>query len=181
MGRRGWEIFSLAFAIAVPLSGIEGPVPIMLAWAAVLAGIGLLGRSMFRERLRSGARRRRKPGLDRRLERLGHDVLTFVRQRDAEASTGEAIPNGSFLNPLRLTREWLRIRAHHQDTMAIYRETFTPYVRSILRETLGVHLGHNEARRLLVPHVVSDLEIIGLRLIELGEEVRDGARSRQVA
>ena len=62
IGRRGWELFSLALAIAVPLSGIEGPVPVMLAWAAVLAGIVLLGRATLHELLRGDARNRRKPG-----------------------------------------------------------------------------------------------------------------------
>jgi hypothetical protein len=178
-----WPIFSLALAIAVPVSGIKGLFAEEVCWGAV--GLGLLlaitdGVLKLRSLLRANrdgisARPGLQLSLDRELQRLGQEVLAFVYSRDVRSPEWES-SESTLRHPVRASRAWRAVREYEEDTMIIYRRRFALEVKSLIGEIIGTHIGQNEARALGSPRTVLQVEETASRLIEIGRMA--GARRR---
>jgi hypothetical protein len=183
MIRLGWGLFSVAIGIAVEVSGVKGPIAEGAAWTAVIAGITLLATAWIRASglasARGERRQRREVPLDRVVERLGREMLAFIYVRDTRAP-GFDSSESTLRHPVRAARIWQALRAYEEDTVAMCRERFESDLRSLLHELIGVHVGRNEARRLLSARTVLDVEEGARRLIEISEGIGAG-RTRHAA
>lgn len=155
----------------------DGTALQIVAWALVTAGVGaaLLGsRDFLLRRLprRRAAEPEADPRLDEQADRLGLQILGFLRRRDARCPH-RAAP-GRLRHPIRAMRQR---HAYDEDTVAIYDTHFRPQVLSLAKhlEQWG-HIGHNEARSLDRCESVADVEQVGTRLLELGALIAEGRR-----
>src|SRR3954453_20894526 len=81
----GAGLASTSVGIAIAASGIDGLALAIISWSAVAVGLGLMlggWTSLHRKKPRS---RRRRRGLRNRLDALGHEIVVFARDREAQA------------------------------------------------------------------------------------------------
>jgi hypothetical protein len=177
MRKRGWAVFSLSLAIAVPVSGVKGLLADEVAWTAVAVGLALLALSLVPgHRLRP--RRRRRLRLDQELGHLGRSILRFTHERDRRAPVDEPTSGFTLLHPRQASRERRVVRDYEQDTMYMYRTHFGPEVKRLVRAIPATHIGMNETRLLLGPHDITEVERVGRALIALSDDLRSRKRNR---
>jgi hypothetical protein len=163
----GVGLLSATLGVAIAASGIAGRTVAIVAWIAVAAGLVLIGVGIRRLRA-SHTPAEPEPTLAERATSLGARILAFKRQRDTEAP--RPVGASGWL-PIARFRQGTHAAgtAYDADTLELYDESFSTEIAALVGDLRSeARVGVNEAQRFLRPYRVSDIEPIGLRLIELG-------------
>jgi LPXTG-motif cell wall-anchored protein len=177
----GLGLISAVLGIAVQASGFRGTGVEAAAWSLVLIGFILVSlgwvklRSRRRPRTaRTLATRERTGDLSRQLKGVGGRIVRFKHDRDLRAPRAQPVTISQILRPLRAYRkqqvQTADIRGHALDTLSLYKRSYAYDVQALVDEMLAEgSIGQNEAYRLLTPRDITNIESIGMRLIELGD------------
>jgi hypothetical protein len=123
---------------------------------------------------RTLATRERTGDLSRQLKGVGGRIVRFKHDRDLRAPRAQPVTISQILRPLRAYRkqqvQTADIRGHALDTLSLYKRSYAYDVQALVDEMLAEgSIGQNEAYRLLTPRDITNIESIGMRLIELGD------------
>jgi hypothetical protein len=187
----GAGLVSTALGIAVDASGLKGDMLEAVAWSAVGVGIFLLtlgtagiAAHAYRRRRSKRASRNTTVSLGERVAAVGQETLSFLDMRIAEMPRAGPTDACPVRHPMRASRERhdraLARAAHARDTVEIYHHQFGPEVRELVRLLLNSHcVAENEARILLGPESLREIDTVARRLIEIAKFV--GRNSRRAA
>jgi hypothetical protein len=175
---RGEGMFWAALGIVIQVSGYHGEPIAVAAWVAVGFGAILFAfgsPGLFRRGGRRKCKQRRRShdrSLGVQAQECGDKIVQFKRNRDADEPR-VPVPDDS----LHRRRRSSAVRAHSEAITRHSRETVSLYMREHAADARAlVHaicargvIGDEEARRLCRPTDPRAIELVGLRLIELGE------------
>lgn len=120
-------------------------------------------------------RGRQSRSIGHHARRAGREVLDFKRGRDAEEPRSLSTQAGwrSLLPHSSRRRPSQALRDYWHETISLYMRELGADVRAIVRALRdGGMLTEAEAAHLCNPCHPEDIEAIGMRLIEIGEELR---------
>lgn len=150
--------------VAIDASGLGGPTVTLIAWLLVAITLFFLFAHWLWNRRAASSK---SPA--RRWHRLGKELVSFARQRGAEAARAVgAQSEHSLVTFVKRGRraEWKR--QHDDFTMDIYLERFAERVREAICELREIGLlGEMEAESLRSPTRPEEVERLGRRLMDL--------------
>jgi hypothetical protein len=149
------------------VSGFGGTIAIVVTWSAVVAI--LLSMFVIAE-IRAGREKagRHDDRNTQRVTRIGHDIVGFFQEREADAPPASSNSMLGFKGGAE-GREQRSRGSYDAETMRIYHQRFAEGVGDACHDlrTAG-QIGTSEFRTLISPREPDDLENVGRRLIELG-------------